>query len=47
MQSGSKVANQMMAVISDLTAVVAKQANKFPQLAQAIEERDQADARKW
>jgi hypothetical protein len=47
METAKNVANQMLNSISDLVAATLGQANKFPELAYRIEERDQADARGW
>ncbi|MDR1568444.1 MAG: hypothetical protein LBS33_07175 [Streptococcaceae bacterium] len=40
MKDGAKVANQLLSDLNKLTKCVQKQADKFPQLAKAIEVRD-------
>jgi molecular chaperone DnaK (HSP70) len=44
MLNGKKAANQVVADIAKLADCVLKQANKFPELAEAIVVRDQVDA---
>ncbi|MDR0299121.1 MAG: TIGR04197 family type VII secretion effector [Streptococcaceae bacterium] len=47
METGKNLANQMLTAVSDLVSATLGQANKFPELAYHIEQRDQADARGW
>ena len=47
MEAMKNVTNQMLDSISDLVTATLRQANKFPELAYRIEERDQSDARDW
>ncbi|TNU81195.1 TIGR04197 family type VII secretion effector [Lactococcus lactis] len=47
MLNGKQLANELMNDISKITSCVLTQANKFPELAQRIEQRDQADAKNW
>lgn len=45
-ETGTEVGNQLLNNINKLTDSVKKQANKFPQIAKIIEERDNNQARK-
>lgn len=47
MLNGKRLANELMNDISKITSCVLTQANKFPELAQRIEQRDQADGKNW
>jgi len=47
MLNGKQLANELMNDISKITSCVLAQANKFPELAQRIEQRDQVDAKSW
>jgi len=47
MQAGQGCANNMMQAISAFSQAVLDQANKFPDLAEKIEQRDAADATRW
>ncbi|MDR0298474.1 MAG: TIGR04197 family type VII secretion effector [Streptococcaceae bacterium] len=47
MQAGQALSNQLMHDVSKIVSCVLTQANKFPELANAIEERDVADAQRW
>lgn len=47
MLNGKQLANELMNDISRITSCVLTQANKFPELAQRIEQRDAADAKSW
>lgn len=47
MESMRNVTNQMLDSVSDLVNATLGQANKFPELAYRIEERDHADAEGW
>ncbi|WP_251713395.1 TIGR04197 family type VII secretion effector [Lactococcus ileimucosae] len=47
MISGKKLTNKLMNDVSKVVSCVLSQANKFPELAQKIEERDAQDARGW
>ncbi|MDR0299640.1 MAG: TIGR04197 family type VII secretion effector [Streptococcaceae bacterium] len=45
--AGQTLSNQLMSDVSKVVACVLTQANKFPELANAIEERDMDAARRW
>lgn len=47
MKNGTKMANELMGNVSKVVACVLAQANKFPELAHSIEERDIQDAKRW
>lgn len=47
MLSGKTLANELMNDISKITSCVLTQANKFPELAERIEQRDSQDAKGW
>lgn len=47
MLSGKTLANELMNDISKITSCVQTQANKFPELAKQIEQRDSQDAKGW
>jgi hypothetical protein len=47
MLAGQSLTNQLMNDVSKVVSCVLAQANKFPELANAIEERDIADAQRW
>ena len=47
MLNGKQLANELMNDISKITSCVLTQANKFPELAEKIEQRDSQDARGW
>lgn len=47
MLSGKTLANGLMNDISKITSCVLTQANKFPELAERIEQRDSQDAKGW
>ena len=41
------MANELMGNVSKVVACILAQANKFPELAHRIEERDTQDAKRW
>ncbi|MDR0299024.1 MAG: TIGR04197 family type VII secretion effector [Streptococcaceae bacterium] len=47
MLAGQTLSNQLMSDVSKVVACVLAQANKFPELAKAIEERDRADGQRF
>ena len=47
MIAGKNLSNQLMNDVSKVVSCVLAQANKFPELAYAIEERDRADAERF
>lgn len=47
MLKGKELANSLMGDVSKVTSCVLTQANKFPELAQKLEERDGQDAKGW
>ncbi|GAB7391634.1 TIGR04197 family type VII secretion effector [Lactococcus garvieae] len=47
MLNGKQLANSLMGDVSQVISCVLTQANKFPELAQSIEERDNQDAKNW
>ncbi|MFC4651602.1 hypothetical protein ACFO26_01590 [Lactococcus nasutitermitis] len=47
MLAGEKLTNQLMNDVSKVVSCVLQQANKFPELANAIEERDRADSQRF
>lgn len=47
MKNGAQMANELMGNVSKVVACILAQANKFPELAHRIEERDIQDAKRW
>lgn len=47
MLAGQSLTNQLMSDVSKVVSCVLLQANKFPELAHAIEEHDMADAKRF
>ena len=47
MKNGMQLTNELMSDISKVVTCVLTQANKFPELAQRLEERDIEDAQRW
>lgn len=47
MTNGEQMANELLGNVSKAVSCVLAQANKFPELAQRIEERDIQDANRW
>lgn len=47
MEAGRQAYNQMLQAISDFSAAVLIQANKFPDIAYKIEKRDVEQAQRW
>ncbi len=47
MINGAQMANELMGNVSKVVACVLAQANKFPELAHSIEERDIQDTKRW
>lgn len=47
MKNGMQLTNELMGDISKVVSCVLTQANKFPELAQRIEERDIEDGKRW
>ncbi|WEV74434.1 hypothetical protein OZX74_02520 [Bifidobacterium sp. ESL0798] len=47
MKAGASLCNALMGDVSDVVSCVLSQANKFPQIAHVIEERDEAAAQRW
>ena len=47
MEAGRQVCNQMLQAVSDFSAAVLTQANKFPDIAYKIEKRDVEQAQRW
>ena len=47
MEAGRQACNQMLQAVSDFSAVVLTQANKFPDIAYKIEKRDVEQAQRW
>ena len=47
MLNGKQLTNELMNDVSKVVSCVLTQANKFPELAQKIEERDAQDAKGW
>ena len=47
MEAGRQACNQMLQAISDFSAAVLTQANKFPEIAAKIEKRDIEQAKRW
>lgn len=47
MLNGKQLTNELMNDVSNVVSCVLTQANKFPELAQKIEERDAQDAKGW
>lgn len=47
MEAGRQSCNQMLQAISDFSAAVLTQANKFPEIAAKIEKRDIEQAKRW
>ncbi|GHU36265.1 hypothetical protein FACS1894193_09330 [Bacilli bacterium] len=47
MTHAQTICNQLFSETTDLCQVVLTQANKFPELARLIEQRDREEARKW
>ena len=47
MEAGCQACNQMLQAISDFSAAVLIQANKFPEIAEKIEKRDIEQAKRW
>ncbi|AYG01129.1 TIGR04197 family type VII secretion effector [Lactococcus allomyrinae] len=47
MLAGQTLSNQLMSDVSKVVSCILLQANKFPELANAIEERDMDAARRW
>lgn len=47
MEPARQTTNQMLTAISDFSAAVLIQADKFPEIAQKIEKRDIEEAGRW
>lgn len=47
MEAGRQTCNQMLQAVSDFSAAVLTQANKFPEIAHKIEKRDVELAKRW
>jgi len=47
METGHRACNQMLQAVSDFSAAVLIQANKFPDIAYKIEKRDVEQAQRW
>ena len=47
MDTGHRACNQMLQAVSDFSAAVLIQANKFPDIAYKIEKRDVEQAQRW
>ena len=47
MEAGRQVCNEMLQAVSDFSAAVLTQANKFPDIAYKIEKRDVEQAQRW
>lgn len=47
MEAGRQACNQMLHAVSDFSAAVLAQANKFPDIAYKIEKRDVEQAQRW
>ena len=47
MEAGCQACNQMLQAVSDFSAAVLAQANKFPDIAYKIEKRDVEQAQRW
>lgn len=47
MENGRQASNQMLQAVSDFSAAVLAQANKFPEIAYKIEKRDIEQAQRW
>lgn len=47
MEAGRQACNQMLQAVSDFSAAVLIQANKFPDIAYKIEKRDVEQAQRW
>lgn len=47
MEAGRQAFNQMLQAVSDFSAAVLTQANKFPDIAYKIEKRDVEQAQRW
>ncbi|MBP2619796.1 TIGR04197 family type VII secretion effector [Streptococcus panodentis] len=47
MEAGRQAANGMLQTVSDFSAAVLTQANKFPEIAAKIEKRDVEEAKRW
>ena len=47
MEAGRQACNQMLQAVSDFSAAVLAQANKFPDIAYKIEKRDVEQAQRW
>ena len=47
MEAGRQACNQMLQAISDFSAAVLIQANKFPEIAAKIEKSDIEQAQRW
>ena len=47
MEAGRQVCNQMLQAVSDFSAAVLAQANKFPDIGYKIEKRDVEQAQRW
>ena len=47
MEAGRQACNQMLQAVSDFSAAVLAQANKFPDIAYKIEKRDVDQAQRW
>nr|WP_245335636.1 TIGR04197 family type VII secretion effector [Streptococcus panodentis] len=46
-ENGRQACNQMLQAVSDFSAAVLTQANKFPEIAAKIEKRDVEEAKRW
>ena len=47
MEAGRQTCNQMLQAVSDFSAAVLTQANKFPEIAHKIEKREVELAKRW